>query len=52
LLRHVAAETRSASGSRDDDEDPLGVGHYTAMMSTSLLFRTLATSSMCLSVIF
>src|SRR3954451_10127850 len=52
LLRHVAAETRSASGSGDDDEDPLRVGHYTAMMSTSLLFRTPPTSSMCLSVIF
>src|SRR5205823_12637538 len=52
LLRHVSAETRPASGRRDDDEDPLGVGHYTAMMSTSLLFNTLPTSSMCLSVIF
>src|SRR5207302_9806499 len=52
LLRHVAAESRPASGCRDDDEDPLRVRHYTAMMSTSLLFRTLPTSSMCLSVIF
>src|SRR5205807_8603722 len=51
LLRHVAAESRPASGSRDDDEYPLRFGHYTAMMSASLLFRTPPTSSMCLSVI-
>ena len=50
LFRDLPAEARTAAGGGNDDHDV--AGHHTAMMSCSFCLRTLATSSMCLSVIF